>query len=164
MEVRIPHWDELLILILGSQFQRDTIVLFWIWKIWIFVILDLKSEDCSPSSLLLHQRKFLQRSAWSVRDTPFSRATGTKPKSTTATALDSATSQKPASTVCLPSPTHPPQSLTQTPRITFKGMYKDEENSGVNTNSEVQKELAGSATLSSWLFKSKEFHPVLHTN
>lgn len=153
MEVRIPHWGELLILILGSQFQRDTTVLFWIWR----------SEDCSPSSLLLHQRKFLQRSAWSVRDTSFSRATGTKSKSTTATVLDSATSQKPVSTVCL-SPTTHPQSLTQTPRIKFKGMYKDEENSGVNTNSEVQKEFSCSATSSSWLFKSKEFHSVLHTN
>lgn len=153
MELRIPHWGELLILILGSQFQRDTKVLFWICR----------SEDCSPSSLLLHQKKFLQRAAWSARDTPFSRGTGTKPKSTTATVLDSATSQKPAVTVCFSPPSHP-QSLTQTPRLKFKGMYKDEENSCVNTNSEVQEEFSCSDTLSSWLFKSKEFHPALHTN
>lgn len=135
MELRIPQWGELLILILGSQFQKDTTGLFWIGR----------SKDCSPSSLLLHQRKFLQRSAWSARDKPLSRATGTKPKSTTATVLDSATSPNPAMTVCFSPPIHP-QSLTHTPRLKFKGMYKDEENSRVNTNSEVQKEFSCSAT------------------
>lgn len=99
----------------------------------------------------------------SARGTPSSRATGTKPKSTTATVLDSVTSQNPAITVCLSPPKHS-QSLTPTPRLKFRGMYKDEENSCVNANSEVQKEFSCSATLSGWLFKSKEFHPVLHTN
>lgn len=154
-EFRIPHWCELLILILGSQFQRDTTMLFWIWR----------SEDCSPTSLLLHQRKFLQWSAWSARHTSFSRATGTKPKSTTATCPWLSHIPKTChDCVCLSQSTYP-QSLTETSRLKFKGMHKDEENSLVWIQTqEYRKNFHAAPLLSSWLPKSKEFHPVLHTN